>query len=75
MAKISFFPIKYNCLQITFKVKYLSKLLPPHFQKNQKNSTIEALWGTVISPLPKKGTVQYSAKNTVLLDTLYESIF
>ena len=43
---------------------------PLIFTKNQKNSTIEALWGTVISPLPKKGTVQYSAKNTVPLDTL-----
>ena len=44
-----------------------SNLFSPHFHKI---STIEAHWGTVISPLRKKGTVQYSAKNTVPLDTL-----
>ena len=40
------------------------KIFLLNFHKKSKNSTIEALWGTVISPLPKKGTVQYSAKNS-----------
>ena len=44
----------------------LVNFFPLIFTKNQKNSTIEALWGTVISQLPKK----YSAKNTIPLDTL-----
>ena len=49
-----------------------SNIFSPHFHKKskKKNSTIETLWGTVISPFPKKGTVQYSTKITVPLDTL-----
>ena len=78
IAKVYIFGaiLQYSQLRNTTQNLFIptSNLFSPHFHKKSKNSTIEALWGTVISPLPKKGTVQYSAENTVPLDTLLTNL-